>query len=875
MSAVSAVVEGVVQPVVQASVGVGGLQAVFKAMFTSSLNPTIGTLSAFTRGDADATVKTFEGLVKDVTADEARFVGARRVENLVTVVTRSGAATILKTASDEWTLDGLDTSPANRASIRGLVGIDISGRDLRGIIELKALAGEAGKDIQVQLRRTTGGGGGATHTITLTDEWQRIATDIPTFTAGSITLDFRLFGSTTNNVTGCFMKQPSLEEYTGQANQNPSEHVSVGAGTSAELATDGGVDDPSAWFLTIGLASNGYLEPASGGIVLSGALLQGLPIPEVGKLYEFIYTRRGTSTTSASSFSFGGHTLAVSNSAGAFIETFVVTAATALTITIFGVTGTLEYDDFSLREIDHGSNADGVKYFETTNPNTVISNIVSTVANAGTNVTSDPDFITTTGFGDPWLAINSARNPSGYFFNTSTLTATITDVLPVVDIVAGQTYGADVTIDQITSGQVQFVVGGTVSDPILTVGTHRIYVTAGTTADPQFAFVGMSGADHIRVSSCSFFVAGDAISDDVLKGVLVEEARTNLQIYSEDLTNTTGWTPTLASVANISSQAPNGAQTVSEITDSGTGVHSVATNSAFATVGSSIYSASYFVEYTDDQYVELFFSNSGGSNGASAIFDILNGTISTAHTVIGTGTADGSSIERQGGTNWFRISVSGSHSGSTSKIQLISNSDGTTFSDSFASTGKRKAFGAMAELGNSPTSYIPTTTASQTRLAETLTYDMPLALSVSVLSKSALVAELDAPDLLFIGYGVELYSATSGDQLVVGQAELTGAEVGYSLASRATPPVSSPKDFGVATAQFNIGLRIDGSNHDHFFDGVKTLVGAFPDVDFSNADSVITIGNSAIGTRPLNGTIKNVQAFATDPTDTEMLGLVP
>ena len=51
----------------------GGISSAFNAPLTSSLVPNKGTLDSFTRGDADATVTDFEGLVKDVQADEARF----------------------------------------------------------------------------------------------------------------------------------------------------------------------------------------------------------------------------------------------------------------------------------------------------------------------------------------------------------------------------------------------------------------------------------------------------------------------------------------------------------------------------------------------------------------------------------------------------------------------------------------------------------------------------------------------------------------------------------------------------------------------------------------------------------------------------------
>ena len=151
----------------------------FFAPLKSSLSPQRGTGSAtFTRATS-ATVTDFEGIIKTVKSGEARFEGARRVENLLTP-----SATLAAGASITVTI------PAGTY-------VFSMGAGSNGVAGFSGTSGAGGILNQYATNRTA-------KTFTLT--------------AGTFIV--------TASVAGLIDLQ--LENVTGQANQNPSEYVSNG-----------------------------------------------------------------------------------------------------------------------------------------------------------------------------------------------------------------------------------------------------------------------------------------------------------------------------------------------------------------------------------------------------------------------------------------------------------------------------------------------------------------------------------------------------------------------------------------------------------------------------------------------------------------------
>jgi len=204
--------------------GLGGISRIFYAPLDSSLIPVTavdGTYT-FTRNDTDATVTDFEGLVKDVTANEARFVGARRVENLVV-------------ASEDFTNAGWTKSNTTATADQ----LTATGGNATTLDAYTAIAGDY--VFSVELKRVSGTGNiqiaadnGTYTTVTLTTIYQRFSVQ-QTVAAGAKNAGIRIV--TNGDVINA--RKAQLELVEGQADQNPSDYVSVGLSEDHGSNADG------------------------------------------------------------------------------------------------------------------------------------------------------------------------------------------------------------------------------------------------------------------------------------------------------------------------------------------------------------------------------------------------------------------------------------------------------------------------------------------------------------------------------------------------------------------------------------------------------------------------------------------------------------
>jgi len=200
------------------------------------------------------------------------------------------------------------------------------------------------------------------------------------------------------------------------------------------------------------------------------------------------------------------------------------------------------------------------------------------------------------------------------------------------------------------------------------------------------------------------------------KGVLIEGARTNLLLRSQEFDNAS-WTKLNATITANQVAAPDGTLTADLMTnDTTNGNHWVyGTGVTFA--NATTYTASIFVKYLDHRWISL----RSDFPAMYASFDLLNG-------VVGSKDASITSYAMTALANgWYRCTITWTTTGAGGGniVVQMANGDVTT-SNSYAGTGTRVyLWGAQLEAASFPSSYIPTGAASATRAADVLTVSSP------------------------------------------------------------------------------------------------------------------------------------------------------
>jgi len=214
------------------------------------------------------------------------------------------------------------------------------------------------------------------------------------------------------------------------------------------------------------------------------------------------------------------------------------------------------------------------------------------------------------------------------------------------------------------------------------------------------------------------------------KGLLIEEARTNLTLQSS---TSTGWTTASATQTNNNTTSPDGSTNATRVVATSASFVSHALQSASTTISVGVsHSCSIYVKQGVQRYVYVTYVNFTGNEFHSAcIVDLETGSIT--QTKIGTSATSGSASISSAGNGWYRVVIPNVVlTGITAAfVEVGSSQSGTGLGNfgrpttAFAGDTSSHWFvwGGQIEAGSFPTSYIPTLAASVVRSADVCSID--------------------------------------------------------------------------------------------------------------------------------------------------------
>jgi hypothetical protein len=299
-------------------------------------------------------------------------------------------------------------------------------------------------------------------------------------------------------------------------------------------------------------------------------------------------------------------------------------------------------------------------------------------------------------------------------------TSTIQIIMPYVG--AGPTF----TFSTATFNTVS---GWTSSVETLANGWYRISATnTPTTTQAGFQLVLPSNGSTVYLwgaqfnqgsSAQTYFPTTDRLNVPRLSymygscpALLLEPQRTNLALYSEDFSNAT-WVKILSTVTANTTTSPDGTSNADAIIPTNVLGNHFAQQSVSTTGNTSFRIYAKYNGY--NIWLQI-----GSGNGSTAFFDLQNGTVSnstTFPTTFGTGFTQLSKSIRSVGNGWYECVLVASGTSFNITIGITTNEN--TISYTGDGTSGVFLYGAQLEAGAYPTTYIPTTTASATRVADT------------------------------------------------------------------------------------------------------------------------------------------------------------
>jgi hypothetical protein len=322
----------------------------------------------------------------------------------------------------------------------------------------------------------------------------------------------------------------------------------------------------------------------------------------------------------------------------------------------------------------------------------------------------------------------SERNKITFILQTPSVSEATFDLINGTASITGGAGTAGVAIENVGNGwyrcsiyRLNTTAGYIYGNIILNNGSTTSYTGNGTSG----AFIwgaqlniGSTAKDYLPTTDRLDVARIDYSSGS--GALLVEPQRTNVVLNSENFSNAS-WLKTAITLTANATISPDGTTNATSIipTTANVGNHRVYEGGL-----NTIATAAYSIYVKPNGYNRVALRESA-TTGAAIGYDLLNETIITTYSTGGC-TASGGIIEEVG-NGWYRISGIFSFATATSQslgFYIVSPSwtSGDPESVTWAGNGTDGVlvWGAQFESGSYPTSYIPTTSASVTRNADSI-----------------------------------------------------------------------------------------------------------------------------------------------------------
>lgn len=342
-------------------------------------------------------------------------------------------------------------------------------------------------------------------------------------------------------------------------------------------------------------------------------------------------------------------------------------------------------------------------------------------------------------------------------------------------------------------------------------------------------------------------------------GLLIEESRTNLLTYSEQVDNA-AWTKVTSNVAANSIVAPDGTLTADKIYDDVTAstVHYVSRSLTGLTNAAS-YTATVYAKAGEKTGLRI---NLQGATNATAYYNLSTGVIGTVAAGV---TATMTSV----GNGWYRCTYTRIIDATSAVLffHLVNPSETVSYTgDGYSGI---YLWGAQIEVGAFATSYIPTVASQVTRAADAASMTGTAFSSWYNNAEGTLYGEWATPASAVSRILVDVEGATTSDRI----------EIGIN-----TSDVLNPRTIvnGAAAAGITAGTYVTGTRARLAF-GYKpgayasSLNGVAVVTNSSSASvpviSRLTIGSLSSGANPIRGTINKIAYYPIRLSNTELQGL--